>query len=94
MYENVRTLAHIAVNSKVNNGGYIFRRVKGGKIDSWNWVGTKNGIYNKYIPAPIDMYRKLRFYTFWVCNVQVQLLLFHRRIICLPESKIFQIQAI
>ncbi len=26
---------------------------RGVKIDYWNWVGTKYGIYNKYLPSPL-----------------------------------------
>ncbi len=27
--------------------------LEGGKINSWNWVGTKYGIYKKHLPAPL-----------------------------------------
>ncbi len=39
--------------SKQESEAKFLEGFRGGGIDSWNKVGTKYGIYNKYFPAPI-----------------------------------------
>jgi hypothetical protein len=58
LHEKCAITVHLQYLMKAVYGIYfwflstIFGRVKAEKIDSWNWVGTKYGIFTNIYPRP------------------------------------------